>query len=105
MKKATMCVTREAAMLELQQLGFVLVDLNLYLDNNPNDQEAINDYNSAFQSYWEKKMPLKHNLDPWPILVTAQPPIPGAGSTNHGPGKCKGGTAQCGYMKRNWNSL
>ncbi len=55
MKKTNMCVTREAAMLELQQLGFVLVDLNLYLDNNPNDQEAINDYNCAFQAYWEKK--------------------------------------------------
>ena len=64
MKKATMCVTREAAMLELQQLGFVLVDLNLYLDNNPNDQEAINDYNSAFQSYWEKKNAFETQFGP-----------------------------------------
>ena len=75
MKKTNMCVTREAAMLELQQLGFMLVDLTL----------------------------TKHSLDHWPILVTAQLPTPGAGSTNHGPGKCKGGTARCGYMKRNWS--
>lgn len=54
-KNNNMCAARENAMLELQQIGFMLVELNLFLDNNPEDQEAINNYNCLFQSYWEKK--------------------------------------------------
>lgn len=30
---------------QLQAVQFVLVELNLYLDNHPNDQEAVNQYN------------------------------------------------------------
>ena len=38
---------REAALLELQQLSFSLVDLNLYLDTHPHDTEALAYYNKA----------------------------------------------------------
>ncbi|MBE6113051.1 MAG: spore coat protein CotJB [Peptococcaceae bacterium] len=46
---------REAALLELQQLSFSLVDLNLFLDTHPDSQQAINDYNELFEQYWEAK--------------------------------------------------
>ena len=46
---------RQAALLELQQLSFSLVDLNLFLDANPNNQQAVNDYNQLFEQYWEAK--------------------------------------------------
>ena len=47
--------TKKSMMLELQQLSFSLVDLNLFLDTHPNDQDAINDFNQLFQQYWELK--------------------------------------------------
>ena len=46
---------REAALLELQQLSFSLVDLNLYLDTHPDCQQGISDYNQLFEQYWEAK--------------------------------------------------
>ena len=42
-------------LLELQQLSFALVDLNLYLDTHPQCQKAIEDFNTLFQKYWESK--------------------------------------------------
>ncbi len=38
---------------KIQQLGFACVDLNLYLDNNPDDLNAINLYNSLHQQYMQ----------------------------------------------------
>lgn len=52
---STAYTARKAALLELQQLSFSLVDLNLYLDTNPDNQQAINDYNQLFAQYWEAK--------------------------------------------------
>lgn len=46
---------QKAALLQLQQLSFSLVDLNLYLDTNPDNQQAINDYNQLFEQYWDAK--------------------------------------------------
>lgn len=46
---------QKTALLALQQLSFSLVDLNLYLDTNPTNQQAINDYNQLFEEYWEAK--------------------------------------------------
>ena len=46
---------QKTALLELQQLSFSLVDLNLYLDTNPTNQQAVNDYNQLFEQYWEAK--------------------------------------------------
>ena len=42
-------------MAELQQLSFALVDLNLYLDTHPQNQQAAEDFNTLFQKYWEAK--------------------------------------------------
>ena len=47
--------SQKSALLELQQLSFSLVDLNLYLDTNPANQQAVNDYNQLFEQYWDAK--------------------------------------------------
>ena len=46
---------RRTMLLELQQLSFSLVDLNLFLDTNPENQQAVEDYNRLFEQYWEAK--------------------------------------------------
>ena len=36
-------------LLEIQEVDFVLVELNLYLDTHPSDYEAINQFNDNAQ--------------------------------------------------------
>lgn len=38
---------------QLQALDFVLVELNLYLDTHPHDQNAIQQYNHYVKQRWE----------------------------------------------------
>ena len=38
---------RQEMLKKIQEVGFAGVDLNLYLDNNPNDQDALMIYNSV----------------------------------------------------------
>jgi len=38
-----------ALLRRIQEMEFVAVELNLYLDTHPCDQEAINDYNCAVE--------------------------------------------------------
>ncbi|NLT94122.1 MAG: spore coat protein CotJB [Clostridia bacterium] len=42
-------------MRQLQEVSFALVELNLYLDNYPNNQQALADFNSLSQKYQELK--------------------------------------------------
>ena len=35
----------------VMELGFAAVDMNLYLDNNPEDKTAVNTYNSFVSQY------------------------------------------------------
>lgn len=42
-------------MRQLQEVSFALVDLNLYLDNYPNNQQALADFNRLSQQYAELK--------------------------------------------------
>lgn len=37
---------------QLQQLDFVLVELNLYLDTHPDDMQAIQQFNQVVQQRW-----------------------------------------------------
>lgn len=78
---------KEELLEQVQVYNFALTDLNLYLDNNPNDMNAINLYNNyltyykkAIQQYEEKYGPLtsdnvnKENNwqwdnNPWPWEV------------------------------------
>ena len=60
MKKMNACPasnenSKQAMLLELQQLSFSLVDLNLFLDTHPDNQQAVADYNQLFQQYWDAK--------------------------------------------------
>lgn len=73
---------------QLQALDFVLVELNLYLDTHPTDQQAIEQYNRHVQERWQLAQeferlygPLTHfghsysgypwqwNESPWPWEV------------------------------------
>lgn len=73
---------------QLQAIDFVLVELNLYLDTHPNDQQAIEQYNHHVQERWQLAQeferlygPLTHfgrsftgtpwqwNESPWPWEV------------------------------------
>jgi len=45
-------------LLEIQQVDFVLVELNLYLNTHPHDHKAINQYNEFAQ----KSMALKNKF-------------------------------------------
>ena len=42
-------------MRELQEVSFALVELNLFLDNNPTNQQALADYNMFARKYEELK--------------------------------------------------
>lgn len=42
-------------MRQLQEVSFALVDLNLYLDNYPNNQQALSDFNRLTPKYAELK--------------------------------------------------
>jgi spore coat protein JB len=73
---------------ELQAIDFVLIELNLYLDTHPNDQQAIEQYNhhvlqraQLAQQYEAlygplrnfgqslSPMPFRWNQGPWPWQV------------------------------------
>ncbi|MPN16013.1 hypothetical protein SDC9_163351 [bioreactor metagenome] len=43
------CEKQMAMLRRLQEMEFVAVELNLYLDTHPCDTEAINDYNCAVE--------------------------------------------------------
>jgi spore coat protein JB len=46
-------------LLEIQQVDFILVELNLYLNTHPDDQAAIAQYND----YAQRSMQLKKNFE------------------------------------------
>ena len=43
--------SRQELMLKIQELSFACVDLNLYLDNHPEDKNAINTYNKFVSQF------------------------------------------------------
>jgi spore coat protein JB len=57
---------RQAMLLQIQQLGFVLVDLNLYLDTHPTDKMALMNYNTFSDQYRELMM--KYNMTYGPLM-------------------------------------
>ncbi|KGR76731.1 spore coat protein CotJB [Ureibacillus manganicus] len=46
---------------EIQAIDFILIELNLYLDTHPNDQEAINQFNETVKKSIKLKM--KFDID------------------------------------------
>ena len=83
--------------LQIQQIGFMLVDLNLYLDTHPMDKMALANYNMLSKQHHELMMSynMKYGAlmnfghsqagtdsfnwvsDPWPWQRTGNPsPVP-----------------------------
>ena len=46
-----MAKNRQELMRLLQEYGFYAVELNLFLDNHPNDRRALRDYNKVSEIY------------------------------------------------------
>lgn len=60
-------MTREELMEKIRELQFAAVELNLFLDNNPENKQALSDYNKISEDlcqlkrmYEEKCGPLTH---------------------------------------------
>ncbi|MFB9327492.1 spore coat protein CotJB [Paenibacillus aurantiacus] len=53
-----------AKLLELQQLDFALVELNLYLDTHPNDMQAVTQYNQLAQQRKQCAIHFEHQYGP-----------------------------------------
>ncbi len=54
MKQRNMSKEQYCALMEIMQLGFVVVDLSLFLDTHPCDTRALNIYNDVAKRYHEK---------------------------------------------------
>lgn len=50
--------------LQIQQVGFTLVDLNLYLNTHPNDMVALMNYNTLHKQYRELMMAFEAQYGP-----------------------------------------
>lgn len=48
----------------LQEVDFVLVELNLYLDTHPNDMQALQQYNQLVQQRWQLAQEYENNYGP-----------------------------------------
>ena len=44
------CEKQAEMLLKIQEMEFVAIELNLYLDTHPCDEEALNDFNCAVDS-------------------------------------------------------
>lgn len=61
---------REAMLAQWQQYNFALVDLNLYLDTHPNDQEALNLFNK-YQNI-KKQIADKYEKKYGPLTISGE---------------------------------
>ncbi|HMM22677.1 MAG TPA: spore coat protein CotJB [Selenomonadales bacterium] len=58
------CENLIALLRRLQEMEFVAVELNLYLDTHPCDEEAINDYNCAVEALRQLKKEYESQYGP-----------------------------------------
>jgi len=58
------CEKQEAMLRQIQEMEFVAVELNLYLDTHPDDEDAINDFNCAVQALREYKEAYEEEFGP-----------------------------------------
>lgn len=88
---------------EIQAIDFALVELTLYLDTHPNDQQAMQQFNEYAQQAMQLKRNFETKMGRSSNMETAIPTESGAGEQALGHGKykqIKAGTI-CGCMKRN----
>lgn len=60
------CTNQMAMLKKIQEMEFVAVELNLYLDTHPCDEDAINDYNCAVEVL--KRMKKDYEAEFGPLL-------------------------------------
>ena len=68
----------ENLLLKLQQLGFAAVDLNLYLDNHPDNRSAIMDYNALSRELVKVKNLFEQEFGPLTNFGCSESPCPWA---------------------------
>jgi spore coat protein JB len=56
--------SRQELMLKIQELSFACVDLNLYLDNHPEDKNAINTYNKFVSQFIQARCAYESKYGP-----------------------------------------
>ena len=56
--------SRQELMLKIQELSFACVDLNLYLDNHPEDKNAINTYNKLVTQFVQARCAYENKYGP-----------------------------------------
>ena len=56
--------SRQELMLKIQELSFACVDLNLYLDNHPEDKNAINTYNKLVTQFVQARCAYESKYGP-----------------------------------------
>ncbi|KHD85796.1 spore coat protein CotJB [Heyndrickxia ginsengihumi] len=61
---------------ELQALDFVIVELNLYLDTHPDDQNAIEQYNATVKSRKKVKREFEKHFGPLTSFGYSYSPYP-----------------------------
>lgn len=58
------CENLVAMLKRIQEMEFVAIELNLYLDTHPCDEEAINDYNCAVEALRQLKNEYESQFGP-----------------------------------------
>ncbi len=58
------CDKQMAMLMRIQEIEFVAVELNLYLDTHPCDRDAINDYNCAVERLGKLKEEYEEEFGP-----------------------------------------
>lgn len=58
------CEKQLAMLKRLQEMEFVAIELNLYLDTHPCDEEALNDFNCAAEAIMKLKKEYEEEFGP-----------------------------------------
>lgn len=57
------CEQQMSMLMKLQEMQFVALELNLYLDTHPCDKDALNDFNCAVQMVKNINKLMKTSMD------------------------------------------
>lgn len=106
-------MNQEELLKSLMELDFIAVDLGLFLNTHPDDNDAIAAYNQVITAADTVRMKYEETFGPL-APSAAMPPIHrlGSGWKIHGLGRTmpiflwqERSVNKCGFMKRNWNFL
>ena len=81
--------SRQELMLRIQELSFACVDLNLYLDNHPEDKNAINTYNKLVTQFVQARCAYESKYGPLLLSSNALNTYPWAWNNSPWPWESK----------------